>query len=509
MSLAGAHNWINSPRSRATRASTVQPCRQRTELDAPHVKLSLERFHVEWTNGHGRSTHYFALLRAEDEPLLGALTEADLEQYLAEAPEGATRYEGAAWRKRHYGWTDRQAAGGAGSHDEFTAEGKVAIAAGDADHVERPAAFACSHMGQRKRRSDDGSCAPADDLQLYRYPEEAHALDVRVAYASASYPHLLSVHRFKQTDACKPRHNPPAAASRGRVRVHANGAAQGHSNLTSRRSKCRTAPRPASTSLHYVWRGYRDCIDVDLLPAALGLPDTSDAKYGYEVLDPEQISWSRTDHCQYEEHEPYVGSRTDCFPNSGGTCFVIPPRRDQRPRRDGGGGARRVSGAVQPQQEPLQGGGGRAGGEARGGRLPGRRDARAVGARQLRRRRASRASMRARRCATGCAAPRPRMWRRSGRWIATRRTRSSTQRATGATRARVRGPACGEECYGAARCGAAAAVALRGALRELRYAAANALPSAVPHWSLATDCEVCHRDDVGARSPSHRRRRPP
>ena len=40
--------------------------------------------------------------------------------------------------------------------------------------------------------------------------------------------------------------------------------------------------------LHYVWRGYRDCIDVDLLPAALGLPDTSDAKYGYEVLDPEQ-----------------------------------------------------------------------------------------------------------------------------------------------------------------------------------------------------------------------------
>ena len=77
--------------------------------------------------------------------------------------------------------------------------------------------------------------------------------------------------------------------------------------------------------LHYVWRGYRDCIDVDLLPAALGLPDTSDAKYGYEVLDPEQISWSRTDHCQYEEHEPYVGSRTDCFPNSGGTCFVIPP----------------------------------------------------------------------------------------------------------------------------------------------------------------------------------------
>ena len=51
------------------------------------------------------------------------------------------------------------------------------------------------------------------------------------------------------------------------------------------------------------------------------------------------------------------------------------------------------------------------------------------------------------------------------------------------------------------RCGAAAAVALRGALR-CDDAAANALPSAVPHWSLATDCEVCHRDDVDAAQPS-------
>ena len=85
------------------------------------------QFHVEWTNGHGRSTHYFALLRAEDEPLLGALTEADLESYLDAAPEGATRYEGAHWRKRHVGWTDNQAKGGADKHDDFTAEGKVAV----------------------------------------------------------------------------------------------------------------------------------------------------------------------------------------------------------------------------------------------------------------------------------------------------------------------------------------------------------------------------------------------
>ena len=77
----------------------------------------------------------------------------------------------------------------------------VVIAPGDPDHIERPAAFHCSHMGQRKKKNDDGSCAPANDLKLYRYDEEAHEIDVRVAYASEAYPHLLSVHRFKQTDA--------------------------------------------------------------------------------------------------------------------------------------------------------------------------------------------------------------------------------------------------------------------------------------------------------------------
>ena len=48
-------------------------------------------------------------------------------------------------------------------------------------------------------------------------------------------------------------------------------------------------------------RGYRDCIDIDLLPEELVLPDTSDAKYGSELIGTDNSSWSRTDHCQYEE----------------------------------------------------------------------------------------------------------------------------------------------------------------------------------------------------------------
>ena len=102
----------------------------------------------------------------------------------------------------------------------------------------------------------------------------AHAADVRVEYNSSAQPHLLSVHRFKQIDAWPQQFDIAAFALPA-------GAAAGQ------------------YILHYVWRGYRDCIDLDLLPASLALPDTSDAKYGYEVLQPSQITWSRTDHCQY------------------------------------------------------------------------------------------------------------------------------------------------------------------------------------------------------------------
>ena len=252
--------------------------------------------------------------------------------------------------------------------------------------------------------------------------------------------------------------------------------------------------------LHY--GGYRDCIDVDLLPAALGLPDTSDAKYGYEVLDPEQISWSRTDHCQYEEHEPYVGSRTDCFPNSGGTCFVIPPPGETNAHGETAAEAlaacqarcnrnkNRCKAVVVVPVAKLR-------------RSPSRTARRARrGGSATASTRASRASMRARRCATGCAAPRPRMWRR--RTVVDRDPEDEIFYSTCYRRNPVRafaGPACGEECYGAGAAAPPPPWRFEERCVSCDDAAANALPSAVPHWSLATDCEVCHRDDVGAAQP--------
>ena len=46
-----------------------------------------------------------------------------------------------------------------------------------------------------------------------------------------------------------------------------------------------------------MWRGYRDCIDVDVLPDSKPIPNFSRAIYGYKITG--TVPYLRTDHCQY------------------------------------------------------------------------------------------------------------------------------------------------------------------------------------------------------------------
>ena len=52
LDVAAAHNWINSPKSRATKASTVAPCLPRTG-SIPGVRANPNQdFLIEWASGH-------------------------------------------------------------------------------------------------------------------------------------------------------------------------------------------------------------------------------------------------------------------------------------------------------------------------------------------------------------------------------------------------------------------------------------------------------------------------
>ena len=80
--------------------------------------------------------------------------------------------------------------------------------------------------------------------------------------------------------------------------------------------------------VHWAWRGYRDCIDVDVLPDSTPVADTSAAIYGYKASA--QAEWIRIDHAQVPKdgYTPWV-SKSNCARNYPAykfqTCFVIPP----------------------------------------------------------------------------------------------------------------------------------------------------------------------------------------
>ena len=64
--LGGArgHNWINSPDSRATKASQVSPCLPPLAGGrTPHVRVNANTtFLIEWASGHPGSFHYIVQL---------------------------------------------------------------------------------------------------------------------------------------------------------------------------------------------------------------------------------------------------------------------------------------------------------------------------------------------------------------------------------------------------------------------------------------------------------------
>jgi hypothetical protein len=244
------------------------------------------------------------VLNADDEPKLNTLTESLLEQYLSEAPAGASYWSEPRYRKRHFAWKGAtRAKGEQNSFASHLAEGKVALGPSDEHYLERPRAFHCSSHGRSKNDAADGSCQEANEMTMFEYPEAAHADDKHASYSSALLPWVLSVFRYRQVNKypkqfdIAPFEIPPGSPSGQYI-------------------------------VHYLWRGYRDCIDVDVLdgtPVA-GVDDTSEAIYGEPATTE---AFVRLDHCQYEPSSFIVwdGNHDNCHPPSkkNPTCFFVPP----------------------------------------------------------------------------------------------------------------------------------------------------------------------------------------
>ena len=223
--------------------NTVKPCNPRSELAFPHVQVNRgQEFAIEWMGGHPGSNHYFAIMRASDEYLMPQNTEEVFETYLKQAPpEAVERYRSARYHKMHLGFTEKNAPGAASSHSLYTAQGKVKMEPGDEHYIERPEAFYCSLYGIARGSPRSGpDCRQAADMTLYKYPDAHHERDAHAAYSNPAFPWLEAVHKFRQV------HKWAHQFDIARFDIPRNGLAHGQ------------------YVVQYLWRGYRDCIDIDV-----------------------------------------------------------------------------------------------------------------------------------------------------------------------------------------------------------------------------------------------------
>ena len=106
---ASAHNWLRmAGGSRAgARASTVSPCRVRTQFAYPHIQVNTNStFVMEWATGHGGATD-IVFIHAKDYLKLQKISHRTTNQYVREAPpEAFELFDGPQWRRNHVGQYD-------------------------------------------------------------------------------------------------------------------------------------------------------------------------------------------------------------------------------------------------------------------------------------------------------------------------------------------------------------------------------------------------------------------
>ena len=270
---ASAHNWMHTPARSRKEASTTMPCRGRKATDT-HAQLGPGQSTVlKWATGHtGDGGHDHTLLVVVHEDDYEWLRhESFLEfvhDYIDTAPSPAPGVVDPALApatQRYHGVE--------GKHYDtfltFIAGGQEGNAAGTVEFIGANAAGLGNTLFDGEVAHDDehflNHTFTATE-HLYRYqPAVLAAGDKRVAYHNAKYPWLLAAHRYP--------HHYTRPGDYDAVRVE-------------------VPPRKGEGHyiVHYRWKGYSDCIDVDVFDEEVPFPDGQDE---------DAYVWNRVDHCQY------------------------------------------------------------------------------------------------------------------------------------------------------------------------------------------------------------------
>ena len=307
---AHAHNWLDNPSGRAGGGlSKTAPCKKGTPK-LHHLMVGPgQTFHIQWSAGHGGNT-YFALVARGDEEHLSELSDKLMEEYLAEAPAGAKSSEaggfmsGADKAKVHM----RFARSGTSSQElSINPVGAVStdltkfktsifgnrnaypyvkrMVKGDPGFIAIPEGWRCNrnpNLGGMSRPPQGGSCSSGKDPRMEQFsyhPRYSTNTDLSAGYASAKYPWLVAVYRYRIIK------HTPMDSDGGWFMFPPHAA-------------------PGEYVINYRWRGYYDCLDTVLL--------TKPAVDVYGRRSSEK-RWQRNDHSHFPWHGAWPGTLVGGF----------------------------------------------------------------------------------------------------------------------------------------------------------------------------------------------------
>lgn len=269
-----AHNWVNSPASRAQIASVAKPCQKRTSLE-PYLQVAaMQEFEMEWSTGHGETntkTSYWVAIHASDYDQLNLVEDALLEEYIKSAPASAVILKEDRYQKVHI----------APAADNNGAVYQRQIFKGDPLFIDRDPVMIAKSFRARDF-----------DPRQWQYKAVNRADDIRVEYTNAKYPWIEAVHKFKIGDWHYPNEYDSA-----------------HFRLLAKKG-------PGDYIMHFKWGGYRDCVDIEVLPTKVT------NRYGLVPTAATNTDWYKLDHCEFT----YIHElQTNCFAmgatNDAKTCL--------------------------------------------------------------------------------------------------------------------------------------------------------------------------------------------
>ena len=300
-------------RGRAT--GLGNPCPKRTS-PYPHVRVNRgQPFPIAWSSGHGGPT-YIVLVHAEDEDKLklNRINGQEIpKQYLYEAPpEAVERYSDLFWDKTHWGWMGRGGKAGAVQNEQvFERRGWKQIRPGHPNFPNMMRGGTDDFWASQLSKDETNSMWQMDEKNPM-WTQGRRCRDQRAAYTNPKWPWLQAV-----WVSCIRAHMPR--------QYHIQ-------KVDFPRTLTRTGPHV----VHFMWRGYTGCVDVDVLPDHKPLRNTSKEMVGYPTPDGRGEMY-RINHANFDIGSYYLANIDPRLRPTGGHgreyfpgCWVVPPPGEAR-----------------------------------------------------------------------------------------------------------------------------------------------------------------------------------